>query len=74
MRTLSLAEVRALPRRASQRGFTLIELLVAVALSTILTGAVVFIFIQAQEIFISVDAKVQVYHTRATPSTASSAT
>jgi prepilin-type N-terminal cleavage/methylation domain-containing protein len=43
------------------RGFTLIELLVAIALSTILTGAVVFIFIQAQEIFISVDAKVQVY-------------
>ncbi|MGE0713159.1 MAG: PilW family protein [Planctomycetota bacterium] len=43
------------------RGFTLIELLVAIALSTILTGAVVFIFIQAQEIFTSVDAKVQVY-------------
>lgn len=43
------------------RHFTLIELLVAIALSTILTGAVVFIFIQAQEIFISVDAKVQVY-------------
>jgi type II secretory pathway pseudopilin PulG len=44
-----------------KRSFTLIELLVAVALSTILTGSVVFIFIQAQEIFISVDAKVQVY-------------
>ncbi len=45
----------------AKRGFTLVELLVAIALSTILTGSVVFIFIQAQEIFISVDAKVQVY-------------
>lgn len=52
--------MRPLYTRGSRR-FTLIELLVAIALSTILTGAVVFIFIQAQEIFISVDAKVQVY-------------
>ena len=46
-------------RRA--RGFTLVELLVAIALMTILTGTVVFIFIQSQKIFITVDAQVQVY-------------
>jgi prepilin-type N-terminal cleavage/methylation domain-containing protein len=44
-----------------RRAFTLVELLVAVALMTILTGSVVFIFLQAQRIFIRVDAKVQVY-------------
>lgn len=46
---------------AERRGFTLIELLVAMALMTILTGSVVFIFIQSQEIFLTVDARVQVY-------------
>ena len=49
------------PPRARRRGFTLIELLVAMALMTVLTGSVVFIFIQAQEMFVSMDAKVQVY-------------
>lgn len=44
-----------------RRGFTFVELLVAIALMVILTGSVVFIFIQAQKIFVSVDAKVQVY-------------
>jgi len=48
------------PRRP-RRGFTLVELLVAIALMTILTGSVVFIFIQAQKIFLTVDARVQVY-------------
>lgn len=48
------------PRRRSS-GFTLIELLVAIALMTILTGSVVFIFIQSQKIFLTVDARVQVY-------------
>ena len=43
------------------RGFTLIELLVSMALMTILTGSVVFVFIQAQKIFVTLDAKVQVY-------------
>lgn len=47
---------------ASRRhGFTLVELLIAIALMTILTGTVVFIFIQSQKIFITVDAQVQVY-------------
>jgi prepilin-type N-terminal cleavage/methylation domain-containing protein len=49
------------PRRRSSSGFTLIELLVAIALMTILTGSVVFIFIQSQKIFLTVDARVQVY-------------
>ncbi len=48
-------------RRRRGRGFTFIELMVATVLMTILTGSVVFIFIQAQKIFIAVDAKVQVY-------------
>lgn len=48
--------------RPHRRGaFTLIELLVAMALMTILTGSVVFIFTQSQKIFLTVDAKVQVY-------------
>ena len=47
------------PARTRQ-GFTLIELLVAMALMTILTGSVVFIFINAQTIFNTVDAQVQV--------------
>src|SRR5688500_6949528 len=42
-------------------GFTLVELMVAMALMMILTGSVVFIFIQAQKIFSTVDARVQVY-------------
>ena len=42
-------------------GLTLVELLVSIALMTILTGSVVFVFIQAQTIFAHVDAKVQVY-------------
>ncbi|RMG14289.1 MAG: type II secretion system protein [Planctomycetota bacterium] len=42
-------------------GFTLVELLVAMALMTILTGSVVFIFMEAQNIFVTVDARVQVY-------------
>jgi type II secretory pathway pseudopilin PulG len=59
--TVARTRTRTRTRTGGSRHFTLIELLVAIALSTILTGAVVFIFIQAQEIFISVDAKVQVY-------------
>lgn len=47
--------------RPPRRGFTLIELLVAMALMTILTGSVVFIFMQAQNIFSTMDARVQVY-------------
>lgn len=42
-------------------GFTLIELMVAMALMMILTGSVVFIFIQAQKIFTTVNARVEVY-------------
>ena len=49
------------PRHRRGKGFTLIELLVAMALMTILTGSVVFIFIESQEIFTTVDARVQVY-------------
>lgn len=53
------------PSRAAspspRRGFTLVELLVAIALMTILTGSVVFIFIHSQKIFALVDARVQVY-------------
>lgn len=49
---------RRSPRRA---GLTLIELMVAMALMTVLTGTIVFIFTQAQNIFQQVDAKVQVY-------------
>jgi prepilin-type N-terminal cleavage/methylation domain-containing protein len=50
-------------RTAGRRrpGFTLVELMVAMALMMILTGSVVFIFIQAQKIFATVDARVQVY-------------
>jgi prepilin-type N-terminal cleavage/methylation domain-containing protein len=47
--------------RARRAAFTLIELMVAMALMMILTGSVVFIFIQAQKIFSTVDARVQVY-------------
>ncbi len=46
---------------ARRTGFTLVELMVAMALMMILTGSVVFIFIQAQKIFLTVDARVQVY-------------
>lgn len=46
---------------ARRVGFTLVELMVAMALMMILTGSVVFIFIQAQKIFSTVDARVQVY-------------
>jgi hypothetical protein len=42
-------------------GFTLVELLVSIALMLILTGTVVYIFINAQNIYIATDAKVQVY-------------
>lgn len=45
----------------SRRGFTLVELMVAMALMTILTGSVVFIFMQAQNLFQQMDARVQVY-------------
>jgi type II secretory pathway pseudopilin PulG len=51
-------ELPAPPRRS---GFTFVELLVAMTLMMILTGSVVFIFMQAQEIFLAVDARVQVY-------------
>lgn len=47
--------------RAVRRAFTLVELMVAMALMTILTGSIVFIFIQSQDIFTTLDAKVQVY-------------
>ena len=43
------------------KSFTLVELMVAVALMVILTGSVVFIFARSQEIFLKVDARVQVY-------------
>lgn len=49
------------PRRPRRAAFTLVELMVAMALMMILTGSVVFIFIQAQKIFSTVDARVQVY-------------
>lgn len=49
------------PLVARRVGFTLVELMVAMALMMILTGSVVFIFIQAQKIFLTVDARVQVY-------------
>jgi prepilin-type N-terminal cleavage/methylation domain-containing protein len=53
---------RSGPEVSSGRSaFTLIELLVAMALMTILTGSVVFIFMQSQKIFLTVDARVQVY-------------
>lgn len=42
-------------------GLTLVELLISIALMTILTGSVVFVFIQAQNIYTHVDAKVAVY-------------
>ncbi|MDF1662803.1 MAG: prepilin-type N-terminal cleavage/methylation domain-containing protein [Planctomycetota bacterium] len=44
------------------RAFTLVELLVAMALGVILTGAIVFIFVQSQKIFTEMDAKVSVYN------------
>jgi prepilin-type N-terminal cleavage/methylation domain-containing protein len=47
--------------KKARGGFTLVELMVAMALMMILTGSVVFIFIQAQKIFLTVDARVQVY-------------
>lgn len=47
--------------KKARTGFTLVELMVAMALMMILTGSVVFIFIQAQKIFLTVDARVQVY-------------
>lgn len=43
------------------RGITLIELMVAMALMTVLTGTIIFIFSQAQNIYAHVDAKVKVY-------------
>ncbi len=52
---------RPASRRRQARAFTLIELLVSMTLMTILTGVVVFAFVQAQEIFVKLDAKVQVY-------------
>lgn len=66
MTNAQLAAVRRLALRRARRpggrgAFTLIELLVAIALMTILTGSVVFIFIQSQKIFLTVDARVQVY-------------
>ena len=55
-------ETRRRRQHAAPRGgFTLVELMVAMALMMILTGSVVFIFMQAQEIFLTVDARVQVY-------------
>jgi type II secretory pathway pseudopilin PulG len=48
-------------RRRRWSGLTLVELMVAMALMTVLTGTIVFIFTQAQNIFQQVDAKVQVY-------------
>lgn len=52
---------RARATSTPKRRFTLIELMVAIALGTILTGSIVFIFIQASAIFTKVDATVQVY-------------
>src|SRR5437764_7376642 len=43
------------------RGLTLVELMVAMALMTVLTGTIIFIFSQAQSIYAHVDAKVKVY-------------
>jgi type II secretory pathway pseudopilin PulG len=50
-------------KRSSTReaGITLIELMVAMALMTVLTGTIIFIFTQAQSIYSHVDAKVKVY-------------
>lgn len=44
------------------KAFTLVELMVAMALGVILTGAIVFIFVQSQKIFTEMDAKVSVYN------------
>jgi prepilin-type N-terminal cleavage/methylation domain-containing protein len=49
-------------KRPSQKAFTLVELLVAMALGVILTGAIVFIFVQSSKIFTDMDAKVAVYN------------
>lgn len=51
------------PRRsiAPSRGFTLVELLVAVTLMVILTGTITFVFLRAQQIFVQMEARVQVY-------------
>ena len=62
------------PRRRTgfRAGFTLIELLVSVTLMTILTGSVVFVFVQAQKIFVQLDAKARrgaVKRLRSGPST-----
>jgi type II secretory pathway pseudopilin PulG len=48
-------------RRGPTAGITLIELMVAMALMTVLTGTIIFIFSQAQTIYGLVDAKVKVY-------------
>lgn len=48
-------------RLALKKSFTLVELMVAMSLGVILTGAIVFIFIQSQKIFTDMDAKVTVY-------------
>ena len=48
--------------RRQFKGFTLVELMVAMTLGVILTGAIVFIFVQSQKIFTEMDAKVSVYN------------
>jgi prepilin-type N-terminal cleavage/methylation domain-containing protein len=48
-------------RNSRRRGLTLVELMVAMALMTVLTGTIIFIFAQAQTIYAHVDAKVKVY-------------
>jgi type II secretory pathway pseudopilin PulG len=48
-------------RRLRSAGLTLVELMVSIALMMILTGSIVFVFIQAQNIFTHVVAKVEVY-------------
>jgi type II secretory pathway pseudopilin PulG len=52
---------RSQHRMRRGRAITLIELMVAMALMTVLTGTIIFIFSQAQTIYAHVDAKVKVY-------------
>jgi type II secretory pathway pseudopilin PulG len=49
-------------QRTVKTAFTLVELMVAMSLGVILTGAIVFIFVQSQKIFTEMDAKVSVYN------------
>ena len=57
MSTKSTKSMKTQRHKAKGAGLTLVELMVAMALMTVLTGTIVFIFTQAQNIFVQVDAK-----------------